>query len=253
MQLQHPPAPLAFPVVSRANPRFRRNNPVPPDLMPQYPIIRFLFAGHCYWGETLTTFDYADFSVTHARIVYPTDATALYTAITPAITGLKQRLLDTQAADWTLDRVTAIFPSEVTFADFVVDTPAAPGTIVGVTADGELAQVVQKQSVFKGQFGRGRTSVPVPQGSIQTTTGDTDTLTLAAGGLLALLATAMQAQVTVGARQWFPSIIGNTANPAGSLPPRKLPPGHWHANSITQCLRDLVLGTVRRRKRGRGR
>jgi hypothetical protein len=105
----------------------------------------------------------------------------------------------------------------------------------------EVATVVIRYSAIKGQHGRGRVSLPAP--SAADVTGSRIT---GAGMLTALtnLQTNMVLSFSDGVNAWTPCIVQrSTTSP-------KLVIG---SSQIVRTIANLLLGTVRRRKIGRGK
>jgi hypothetical protein len=106
-----------------------------------------------------------------------------------------------------------------------------------------MAAVFQKKTALKGQHGRGRTSMPAIPNTF--TTPATDPNIINATGLTAYLALANQliTPVAAGGNTW--SLIVSTA----PIPPVTLT---TRGSIVTLITIDPTLGTIKRRKPGRG-
>lgn len=117
------------------------------------------------------------------------------------------------------------------------------GTVAQAPLPDEIGALIRKSSLLKGQHGRGRITVPcVP---VTFTTPATDPDVLNATGITAFnsLATALGGNVTASGILFVPVISTRPALPDTVV---------TKAQVINQFQAETVLGTARRRKKGRG-
>jgi hypothetical protein len=233
--------------MSRANPRFRRNNPIPNPLPANAPVIRYTvkMTGPTGVYEVQRTWvDYTNTAITSG------DESILYNGLWAGGLNLTSFLAATQAGDVKIDHIVADYPTLLT-VPVTTHTVAVTGTVAGFTVDPPVGATLIWETNFKGQCGRGRMTLPVPENFVTSGAGVTDKINNA--GLVAIgnFANPSIGVLTIGGHVWTPSVIGRTANPAGTLP-HFLPKGIWHAVPIITYLTNDVLGTARRRKAGRG-
>lgn len=146
------------------------------------------------------------------------------------------------AADCTLTSISAIAISDNSVQP-VVSPQGLAGTVAGNHLPIEMAITIAKQSSIRGRSGRGWLQLPgIP---ISFTTPATDPNILNATGLAATntLCVELLHAVVSGAYTWTPVV--------SSRPPKGFP-NYTRAAPLNGIVPRLLLGTVRRRKEGRG-
>lgn len=221
--------------MSRANPRFRRVNPIGVPVGSTYGVVRYVIQGLFQAQMTINVFDY------FAAIPGPGQA-ALATLLTNISANILSAFRTCVGTDWavTVEKLTPIHRNDLSGVISTAHTGQA-GTGGSASADSELAIVLLKHSALKGQHGRGRTSLPaVPAGGI------TQSNVTLAGLLtnLGSLAVDMGIAASDGANNWLPCIsTRSTASPRLVT----------SFAGITVVTVNGLLGTIRRRKIGRGK
>jgi len=118
------------------------------------------------------------------------------------------------------------------------------GSVVGGSLPSVMAAVMSKGSDLKGQHGRGRLMVGPPAASfVNTVGGDPDVLTAPALAFYATLATALMGPF---------ALPGQTAKPCISTRPLQPDTTVKNAAEVTSIVTQPLLGTIRRRREGRG-
>lgn len=172
-----------------------------------------------------------------------TDAAALASLVAAATFPQLKNVLST---DCTLEALTAIIISRADVAAQVVVTGAGAGSVMGGHIPKTMATRIRKNSTLKGAHGRGGLSVgPVPATFV---TPGTNANSINAAAILAYAPFVNQLALPVAI------IVGSGATYAPCVSTR---PGLGvnvvsHAQPISNCTLDFVLGTVKRRRPGRG-
>jgi hypothetical protein len=107
----------------------------------------------------------------------------------------------------------------------------------------EMAAVIERYSLLKGQHGRGHISLPAVPNTFTTPASDPNIINATGVTAYSALYAALLLQLTTTGGVWSPAIITRPVPPA-VLPSKGVLVAGW-------TLRTL-LGTVRRRKEGRG-
>jgi hypothetical protein len=227
--------------MSRRFPRFHRISPLPPESPSGTNVYELALQGRVQGQVTVNTFYY--YTVTG---VPPSEAEQ-NALLTVTDGGLTPSFVACCASDWQLEArfIRCLNSVTVPPAASVLDTPT-PGGNVAPSAPTTLAVVMTRYSTLRGQSGRGRLYVPaVPLAAVVGSTLDS-----AFVGPYQTLRTAMQLHLTSGGNSYIPCIVSRRlqAAPNGGL----LPPGVIRFTDQTDITIRLVLGTVRRRRIGRG-
>lgn len=220
--------------MSRANPRFRRVNQSLPVLGTQG-VVMMVIQGTIEGQLTISTFPYL------GSVAAPTQA-QLQTMITNFHTAMATAYRGAVSNDWSWTRTLAQVISSTTIATAVSGVNAGLAGTNGVGhAPIETADVFVRKTAFKGQHGRGRVSLPPP--SLAAVVNSALSNAFVAGPQLAM-ATAMLASFTDGVNVWLPCVAQR------SVSSPKVAIG---AAALTFTAGNFFLGTVRRRKVGRGK
>jgi hypothetical protein len=220
--------------VSRANPRFRRVNASLPQTIGQA-VVQYRLLGLQENQVTICTFNYQGPNPS------PT-ATQLASLLTSISGNLLSPFLACVSSDWTVD-----------FEELNVVTTNAINGVFSTTHSGtagsrgtpalntEMAIVINRECVVKGQHGRGRVSLPgVAAADVTRSRITAAALTTAVNALQA----AMLLTASDGVNVYTPVM----AQRATTTP--RLVIG---ASPLTSVTHGSLLGTVRRRKIGRGK
>lgn len=221
--------------MSRATPRFRRTNPHLPLVGSGNGVVVYKVIGSIEGQLTISTFMYS------SQIPAPTNA-QLQTLLGNISANIFNAYKACVSADWvcTGETVDVVHRNDIQGVSSV-----ANAGVVGTRAAGheptEIAAVIIRSSAVKGQHGRGRLSLPAVA-----TVDVTASRITGAGMLAALLAliNAMLLVATDGVNNYTPS-IGERA----PTPP-KLIVGF---SPLVRLRSTTLLGTIRRRKIGRGK
>lgn len=220
--------------MSRAVPRFRRNNPSLPAVGTGNVVV-YKIVGTIEGQLTINTFMY------QGAVPSPTQA-QLTTLLTNISIGMFAKYVACISIDWTctlesLDVVSAtIFNGVKTTANAGLGGSRAAGH-----EPTEVAAVLIRRTAVKGQHGRGRVSLPA------IATADVSLSRISAGAItvaLNALGTEMLVSFSDGTNTWNPC-VGQRM-----LASPRLVIG---ASPLTAVTVDSLLGTVRRRKIGRGK
>lgn len=221
--------------MSRANPRFHRSNP------PLFPVgttngvVQYVVQGSIEGQMTLSTFMYV------AAVPLPS-TTQLTTLLTNISAGLFVAYKNLISGDWTTTQelLKVVHRNDVA----TVISTARAGTVggtVGAHAPTEIAGIFIRQTPIKGQHGRGRVSIPaIP--SVHYTASNWSGVGLAA--LQSSFMSAALATASDGTNTWTPCV-----GQRGTASPRLV----TNYATISSWRADLLLGTIRRRKVGRGK
>lgn len=220
--------------MSRKNPRFHRtNSPLP---APTTNIFELIVRGSIEGQITINTFYFADQNATGTFVGSPeADINAGFLAI------LAPTYRACISADWSL---TSVKTQCLTTPSRAPVTSTAGLPLAGTGAAGheptEVAAVCLRFSGLKGQSGRGRFSLPaVPTGAVLSSN-------LTAAGLAANQAfcNAYNANFVQNAHTYTPMLVSR----------RGISPNFSYGTAVlVTCTATSLLGTIRRRKIGRGR
>lgn len=221
--------------MSKANPRFKRVNPPLPVVPAGANVCLYRIVGSVENQLTVTTFYFMGGNA-------PPTTLQLGTILTNASNALRVLYLSCIAADWSLvsERIDVVNVNSIQ-GQTIVTNAGALGSRVAPHLPTQMAAVILRQSNVKGQHGRGRISLP----AISAGDCTESTITLAAEKTaLANLAAAFTTTITDGVNVYTPVIVQrSTATP-------RLVIG---ASPITGTHVNFLLGTIRRRKIGRGK
>lgn len=146
----------------------------------------------------------------------------------------------------TYEGVLGTFLSRADIATQTLTTGSGVGTIAGGHLPLEMAVTFRKNSVLKGAHGRGRLSWGPVSATFVVTGTDANNITGAARTALQVIGTALAAPITIVGGS------GATFSPCVSTRPLLGASIVTHAQPVNTVTVDLLLGTVRRRKPGRG-
>lgn len=221
--------------MSRALPRFHRSNPPLPSVGTTNGVVLYRMIGSLEGQLTVTTFYFS------SGVAAPTPA-QLTTLLTNISTNLANQYATNISSDWTITRETL---DVVHRADLAGVLSTARAGQAGGRAGGHLptenAMVLVRYTAVKGQHGRGRIGLPPPAPA------DVTASRVSAAGLITTLntlATQMLVTASDGANTWTPCSVQRA-----TVPP-KLVVGF---SPLTRIVVNTLLGTVRRRKIGRGK
>jgi hypothetical protein len=222
--------------MSRQTPRFRRANPPLP--VPLNNVYAVSLVGSIDQQETITTYYYQDQNARGTGQAPMALALRVAAIIAPAQAAVS-------ASTWSANEVIVRMLTDATTPTTIFSLPAPiPGTVAG-QADGTIAAAtITRQTAFRGQTGRGHVNLPaVPATAV---TADGTSLTAASMLSLGIYANTVFFTALVGG--------GNTFNPvlASRGTRTQMPKVVGSAPLVTFNIRQL-LGTVRRRKIGRGK
>lgn len=217
--------------MSRANPRFRRTNGV---LLPRLnDIYRVRFRGSVEGQLTINTFYYRGSGAINSESL--AGQINLITAL-EAPAGMRDKYKACMSSDWTMADMAVDCPFLDTLNTLVAASIGAGGGAAGHEPT-TVGVVIAKQSVVKGQCGRGHVTLPaVPTAWVTNSTliNSTahDAFALAMGGV-----------ISGGGTTFTPVIYskGTRINHTAGV------------TDVIQCVVRDTLGTVRRRKLGRGK
>jgi hypothetical protein len=221
--------------MSRANPRFHRTNAPLPAVPIANSVAVFKIVGAIENQLTVNTFYYLGGSAAPNTLQIGTLGVNLENLLLP----LYQACI---SADWTMAYSSVDIVDKNTFFGSQRTTSAGlHGTRTAGHFPTEVAMVIARYSLTKGQHGRGRISLPaIALADVTASTITSATLITAQNAL----AVAMLAVVSDGTNNWSPCIAQRS-----TTTPRLV-----IGASLLQSIRPrLLLGTVRRRKIGRGK
>lgn len=221
--------------MSRASPRFKRVNPSLPAVGSTNGVIVYQIRGAIEGQLTISSFFYS------APVPAPTPGqlTSLRVAASTALRALYAACL---SADWglTIEVLNVVHRNDIFGNSSTANVPLAGGRTAGHLPT-EVAMVLNKTTAVKGQHGRGRVGLPA------VAIADVTASRITAGTLLTALGnlgTAMLGGISDGTNTWTPCLAQRgTSSP-------KLVIGF---SALTSVATNTLLGTVRRRKIGRGK
>jgi hypothetical protein len=120
---------------------------------------------------------------------------------------------------------------------------SAPGTVAGHNLPIEMAAVIRKVTGVKGQHGRGRVSLPAVPIGFTTPAADANNINGTGVAAYATFAGVLLSGFVVGVIVYAPALLQRPTPPATI---------YTLGTVLTGFTPDLLLGTVRRRKLGRG-
>lgn len=215
--------------MSRANPRFRRVNPV----LTAAPANTFevtLF-GSIENQLTINTFYYRD----QGAALTSLSESNLSTGFAASVLGAFAACC---SADWSYNQIKVQCLTTPARQPYL-GVSSGPGTGPSTHEPTTVCGVIIRRTGIKGQSGRGRIAVPAPSTSLVTSSS------LSAGLITTYnaLCVAMVTPFTAGGVTWTPGVVSRK-NKAG--------PPLGYAD-LTSCQTRTLLGTCRRRKVGRGK
>lgn len=221
--------------MSRANPRFKRTNAPLPAIPGGSHVVLYRILGNLESQLTISTFYWMGANAN------PT-STQLTTLLTAISAGLFTKYAALCSADWTgrQERLDVVDVNSIAGVLSNANQGVA-GTRTAGHEPTEVAQPVIRYTAVKGQHGRGRFSIP------GISTADVTGSAIVAGTwntALGLFNTAMMAAYSDGANSWIAVLASRS-----STAPR-LANG---ASALTSAVKSPLLGTIRRRKIGRGK
>lgn len=218
--------------MSRANPRYRRNNLALPPLTGN--VYRVRIFGSIEGQLTISTFYYQDSNAAGTATV--THANNLHTAFVAA-GNVGLTYLACCSVDWSSTYVWIDSPNTPSLAPQPYVFSNTGGGSAGHEPT-EVAAVLTRGSASRGQCGRGRVSVPAVPTNVVTASRIT--------GLTAYnaLANSMLAVIASGGDTFTPVIFSKNGSRVHSF---------QGASQVTIVTPLGLLGTVRRRKIGRGK
>lgn len=221
--------------MSRSNPRFHRVNPPLPAVGTTNGVVQYVIEGRIEGQMTLSTFMYGAPTPTLSL----TQQTTLLNNIH---TNLFTKYLALISSDWTCFRelLRVVHRNDLTTVTSIGSFGTA-GTRPALHEPTEVAGIFLRIGNVKGQHGRGRVSIPA------ISTADVSGSNWQGAAIVAnqlLFDSAMLATASDGTNTWTPCIgQRSTASP-------KLIIGFTALQSVNAV---PLLGTVRRRKIGRGK
>jgi hypothetical protein len=221
--------------MSRANPRFRRINPSLPAVGSTQGVVLYRVRGTIEGQMTLTGFHLL------AANNNPTQG-QLNSLLLDLSTNVFPAIKNCSSADWVTvtETLDVVHRTDIIGAKLASNAGVIGGRPAGHLPT-EVAAILLKQTIFKGQHGRGRMSLP----AIASADVTASTITAAAmSSALGVLGIALTTTRTDGTNVWTPCVAqrGNTS-------PRFV----VAAANIVSTQKVLLLGTIRRRKIGRGK
>lgn len=221
-------------IMSRARPRFRRTNaPLP---VPTGNVFMLQLLGTIENQLTINTFYYQD-----NKVIGTPEANAETNLAQQWVTNVAVNYDSCISADWTSTgiKVTCLtIPSRIP----VVYTTGFPSAGTGAAGHmpTEVSCVVQRRTNFKGQSGRGRVGLPaVPLTAVTNSVVNAAQLT----------------KMTAFGNNMILSLVTAGATYSAGLVSRRgtLPNVTYGFAQLISTVNDTLVGTIRRRKIGRGR
>lgn len=220
--------------MSRANPRFRRRNPNLPALTND--VLRVKIVGQIENQVTVSSFFYRGPTLPNNCTL--ADLTDLGTGFV-AVGNMLSKFVAAVSADWTLTAVNIDCPTTPSLAPLIT---AQTGNGGGPTPHlpTEVAMPLIRQTAVKGQCGRGRLSTPAVPSAWVTASKLTTT-----GAHLAL-AGQMELTIVQGGKTYTPVVYSAHGSRVFPIP------GSADITLVSLST-GLLVGTIRRRKIGRGK
>jgi hypothetical protein len=220
--------------MSRLNPRYHRINPLGTAVGVTNGLVRYILQGSIESQMTIIEIDF------WAAVPAPTVNT-LTTLLTNISAGVFASLKNLSSADWTCvaEMLGCIHLNNVMGVKSVTNAGTAGGRAAGHEPT-EVAQPILKLTGLKGQHGRGRISIP----AIATADVVGSQITAAAWNTAeSTFATNVQAGFSDGAATWYPCVSTRV----------KGAQTFQYFSPVTSWRKSTYLGTIRRRKIGRGK
>lgn len=220
--------------MSRANPRYRRINPLG-LAVGAGGVVEYICQGSIEGQMTINTFYY------YAPVAAPSP-TQLVNLETAISTIMFPRIAACVSSDWTCVRelLNVVHRNDLLGVVNVFNAGNA-GTRPATHLPTEVAAVVLKKTLLKGQHGRGRISLPAINPADVTASTITNAVLKTN---LTNLCTAMLTANSDGTNNWTPCVATRS-----TVTPKLV----TNYSLLTVAVPDYVLGTVRRRKLGRGK
>jgi len=221
--------------MSRTNPRFRRVNPSLPAVGTTNGVVLYRIWGAIENQLTINTFYYG------AAVPSPSP-TQLATLLTNISTNIFAKYAACISADWSAMKETldVVHRNDLNGASSTANAGTFGGRLAGHEPT-EVAGVILRRCAVKGQHGRGRMSLPAISLNDVTSSRLANVVLF---GLLALLVTAMQNVASDGVNNWTPVMAQRAL-----VSPRLV----IGSSPLSSVLFSTLLGTIRRRKIGRGK
>lgn len=222
--------------MSRAQPRFRRTNPPLPVVGNNNGVVLYRIFGQVEGQMTISTFMYSSSNNAPTQAQLTTLLSAIQTAIFPLYGSCI-------SIDWGGNNKETLDVVHRNDISGLIST--ANGGAFGTRAAGHLPTEVSAQLIrytaFKGQHGRGRVSIPA------IATADVTASSISSGTLITALAnltTALLVARSDGTNNWT-HCIGSRIPISPKLVTNFAP--------VVRYVNKTLLGTIRRRKIGRGK
>lgn len=223
--------------MSRANPRFKRTNPILPALTtPAYRVTTLYL---CDQQVCLFTMDGIMASNTQTANSESNLATSWDTTMRAALKGMLSS--DCFLTGYKVQCLTT--PTRMPF-NFAIPSISQAGGVAPSHIPLEMAVILSKGTAFKGQHGRGRAYFPGFPSSGLTPATDANRVNALGQTWLTAVGTALIAGTILdGANAFQPAVTQRTTKGAPTT----------NGAVITVFAFKLLLGTVRRRRIGRGK
>jgi len=222
--------------MSRASPRFRRVSPSLPLVGSTNNAVVYKVQGQIEGQMTISTFLYS------GQVPSPTQAqlTALLANIHTSLWAAYRSCI---SVDWATvkERVDVVHRNDISGVDSFASAGSG-GTRAAGHLPTEVAIQLIRYSAVKGQHGRGRVSIPgVASADVTGSNISAGTLVTALNALVTQILTS----VTDGSGNTYVSAIGQRSTTSPKLIVGVSP--------VTRIVVPTLLGTIRRRKIGRGK
>lgn len=220
--------------MSRANPRYRRRNLNLPALTND--VFRVKLYGTIENQETISVFTYIGPSLVNNAVT--SDLTDFGSALV-AVGNLCTKYAAACSADWVFTRIAVDVPTTPSLAPIIVNFPGNGAGPAGHMPT-EVGMPLLKITASRGQCGRGRISTPaVPTAWVTASV-------LSNTGAHSALAFQMIQNLVQGPSTWRPCVYSAKGSRLFPIPGAAL-----LTNAILPA--GNLLGTIRRRKIGRGK
>lgn len=222
--------------MSRANPRFRRTNPSLNPVGLTNGVVQYVIEGRLENQMTLSTFMFVAANPNPTQAQLSTLSTAISSGVFPKYAALI-------SADWTCFRelLKCVHRNDIA-TNISTGRAQSPGTRPAGHEPTEVAGLFLRQTPTKGQHGRGRVSIPgVYTGDVTNSNWTGVTISL---NQTAFNNSLVGVNFSDGTNNWL-YCVGQR----GSATPRLI----TNYAVISSQTASLLLGTVRRRKVGRGK
>jgi len=224
--------------MSRANPRFRRTNLPLPTLLAQQNCFRIAVLGTADNQIWICNFDYIVQTPAVPNVNAEQNLTINW--ITAHLTNFRG-FICTDTVVTAVKATCLTIPARQPYTN--IQTTGNAGTITPPHADIELAVVFSKYTGFKGQHGRGRNYLPaIPQSFINSTSGQTNTILLTTA-YQTFIGTLLSATISDGTSTYVLAITQRTKQGVAVT----------NGAAVLAVQLRTLMGTVRRRRIGRGK